>query len=139
MAVGDKVEVTVGVARWRTVSMAVHPNQVPGDRSNSLVRVGDRRFTFQLISTHLRVYRTIKGPRRTASDVRPRPRCALLEQPDEENPAQTKTNNNLEHDKCSHNNKQEVRRAALHTTPRVVRNFPLNTRTLVASSVFNPV
>ena len=47
-----------------------------------------------------------------------RGRAALLEQPDEENPAQTKTNNNLEHDKCSHNNKQEVRRAALHTTPR---------------------
>ena len=46
--------------------------------------------------------------------------AALLERPDEENPAQTKTNNNLEHDKCSHNNKQEVRRAALHTTPRVV-------------------
>ena len=44
--------------------------------------------------------------------------AALLERPDEENPAQTKTNNNLEHDKCSHNNKQEVRRAALHTTPR---------------------
>ena len=40
---GDKVEVTVlGVARWSTVSMAVYPNQVPGDRSNSLLRV-DRR------------------------------------------------------------------------------------------------
>ena len=56
------------------------------------------------------------------------PRCqamsrrrALLERPDEENPAQTKTNDNLEHDKkCSHNNKQEVRRATLHTTPRAL-------------------
>ena len=43
-----------------------------------------------------------------------RGRAALLEQPDEENPAQTKTS-----DECSHN-KQEVRRAALHTTPHVV-------------------
>ena len=34
--------------------------------------------------------------------------AALLEGPDEENPAQTKTNDNLEYDKCSHN-KQQVR------------------------------
>ena len=34
--------------------------------------------------------------------------AALLERTDEENPAQTKTNDNLEYDKCSHN-KQEVR------------------------------
>ena len=36
--------------------------------------------------------------------------AALLERTDEENPAQTKTKDNLEYDKCSHN-KQEVRRA----------------------------
>ena len=33
--------------------------------------------------------------------------AALLERPDEENPTQTKTNDNLEYDKSSHN-KQEV-------------------------------
>ena len=34
---GQGVEVTVGVARWSTVSMAVYPNQVPGDRSTVTV------------------------------------------------------------------------------------------------------